>query len=475
LLEGGAGVHLPLPCDLRRMAPGDPAWEKRVAWLTQTHFDDSPATSIVTASADAKTGVKSAVASFRPHLRELLQRELRELMGTSTEVDVDESLMDAGLDSFAATELTSRLRSLTGVDVSPTLVFEQPTARAITTHLLEISPQGEDEVQAVELIESSPKAAAADACPRAQDAVVHGIAGRWPGSCASSDVLWNMIQAGGDAIRQVPLTRWTLSAEADVAMLSNEQIAGTCHGGFVASAQRFDTHAFASSPLEGESMDPHQRLQLETGYTSLHSAGFRRATLMDAKMGVLVGISKTDFQQLAAFGKLSAAGSVYVGTGSDLGIVPRRLSYTLGLQGPAFSLHTACSSSLVALDVVHHYSGQVQEWSVGGVHMVLTPPFHAANSGGEHASGLCVCSAGQGLTVSDRFPDHRYSFAERPLICIRRARRRLCTVRGECVIDYPLSTGCVDHPWFRDKARWQKRQLDGAKWTGAEADAARGA
>ena len=222
-------------------------------------------------------------------------------------------------------------------------------------------------------------------------------------------------------------------------------------------------------------MDPHQRLQLETGYTSLHSAGFRRATLMDAKMGVLVGISKTDFQQLAAFGKLSAAGSVYVGTGSDLGIVPRRLSYTLGLQGPAFSLHTACSSSLVALDVVHHYSGQVQEWSVGGVHMVLTPPFHAANSGGEHASGLCVCSAGQGLTVSDRFPDHRYSFAERPLICIRRARRRLCTVRGECVIDYPLSTGCVDHPWFRDKARWQKRQLDGAKWTGAEADAARGA
>ena len=49
--------------------------------------------------------------------------------------------MDAGLDSNGTTELTTRLRMLTGMEVSPTLVFEQPTARAIVAHLLDQLPQ----------------------------------------------------------------------------------------------------------------------------------------------------------------------------------------------------------------------------------------------------------------------------------------------------------------------------------------------
>ena len=46
-------------------------------------------------------------------------------------------LMEAGIDSLAATELSSRLRAATGLALSPTLVFEQPTPRAIAAHVLE--------------------------------------------------------------------------------------------------------------------------------------------------------------------------------------------------------------------------------------------------------------------------------------------------------------------------------------------------
>eukprot|EP00964_Phaeocystis_antarctica_P071200 scaffold43398_cov61-Phaeocystis_antarctica.AAC.1 len=45
--------------------------------------------------------------------------------------------MEAGIDSLAATELSSRLRAATGLLLSPTLVFEQPTPRAIAAHVLE--------------------------------------------------------------------------------------------------------------------------------------------------------------------------------------------------------------------------------------------------------------------------------------------------------------------------------------------------
>ena len=51
-------------------------------------------------------------------------------------------LMEAGIDSLAATELSNQLRDATGLTLSPTLVFEQPTPRAIAAQVLEEVCQG---------------------------------------------------------------------------------------------------------------------------------------------------------------------------------------------------------------------------------------------------------------------------------------------------------------------------------------------
>ena len=65
-------------------------------------------------------------------------RVVRELTGApAASLTPETPLMEAGVDSLAATELSSRLRSLTGVALSPTIVFEQPTPRAVAAHLLE--------------------------------------------------------------------------------------------------------------------------------------------------------------------------------------------------------------------------------------------------------------------------------------------------------------------------------------------------
>lgn len=60
---------------------------------------------------------------------------LRDLTGKA--LAPDGPLMDAGIDSLAAAELSSRLKGLTDVTISSTLIFEQPTPRAIVNHLLE--------------------------------------------------------------------------------------------------------------------------------------------------------------------------------------------------------------------------------------------------------------------------------------------------------------------------------------------------
>ena len=70
------------------------------------------------------------------HIEALVMRTIVELTGNSG-LRVEAPLMEAGVDSLAATELASRLREVTGVTLSSTIVFDHPTARAVAGHLLE--------------------------------------------------------------------------------------------------------------------------------------------------------------------------------------------------------------------------------------------------------------------------------------------------------------------------------------------------
>ena len=86
------------------------------------------------------TGSKPVSLQHMADLEAAVLRVVHELSGASgTSLSADMPLMEAGVDSLAATELSSRLRSLTGAALSPTLVFEQPTPRAIAKHLLAVT------------------------------------------------------------------------------------------------------------------------------------------------------------------------------------------------------------------------------------------------------------------------------------------------------------------------------------------------
>ena len=54
----------------------------------------------------------------------------------SGKLDEDTPLMEAGVDSLAATDVLDRLRAMSGTPLPAVLVFEQPTPRAIAAHVL---------------------------------------------------------------------------------------------------------------------------------------------------------------------------------------------------------------------------------------------------------------------------------------------------------------------------------------------------
>ena len=100
-------------------------------------------------------------------------RVVRELTGAPTaSLAAETPLMEAGVDSLAATELSSRLRALAASTLSPTLIFEQPTPRAIAAHLLQHAEDGVgDSCIAPALVSVRPQACLEVAVP----------VGRWPG------------------------------------------------------------------------------------------------------------------------------------------------------------------------------------------------------------------------------------------------------------------------------------------------------
>src|SRR4029079_6284736 len=67
----------------------------------------------------------------------------------------------------------------------------------------------------------------------------------------------------------------------------------------------------------------------------------------------------------------------YIGTGQASSVLSGRVSYVLGLQGPAMTVDTACSSSLVSLHLA--CAGVPQRECdlalAGGVQVMSTPSF----------------------------------------------------------------------------------------------------
>ena len=159
---------------------------------------------------------------------------------------------------------------------------------------------------------------AADAAPVA----IVGMACRLPG-CDNPEDLWRLLDDGRDPIQPSP------------------HAGGAC-AGVVASVDQFDASFFEISAREAETMDPRQRLTLETTWEALECARIVPGTLEGAAVGVYVGAS-------GFVAPLGNEGSFHEFTGALPGVIAGRVSHFLGLRGPCMSIDTACSSSLVAL------------------------------------------------------------------------------------------------------------------------------
>ena len=197
----------------------------------------------------------------------------------------------------------------------------------------------------VEIRELKARLAALEGAAREPIAIV-GAGVRAPGGVRDLDGLAKLVWNGVDAITPIPEGRWDVAAWYD----PTGEVPGKTtvrFGGFVDEVDRFDAEFFGISPLEAASMDPQQRLVLELAWHALEDAGQAPGELAGTATGVYLGIANNDYGRgLFAHPELI---DPYFSPGNAFSVASGRLSYLLGLQGPAVSVDTACSSSLVAV------------------------------------------------------------------------------------------------------------------------------
>jgi acyl transferase domain-containing protein len=123
---------------------------------------------------------------------------------------------------------------------------------------------------------------------------VVGIGGRFPGRANDPMSFWRLLEAGVDAITEVPADRWDMRAFHD----PDPSRPGKTYsrwGGFVEGIDRFDPHFFGISPREAARMDPQQRLLLEVAWEGREDAGLRLDRISGSRTAVFVGISSFDY------------------------------------------------------------------------------------------------------------------------------------------------------------------------------------
>nr|MDT0660553.1 type I polyketide synthase [Micromonospora sp. DSM 115978] len=305
----------------------------------------------------------------------------------------------------------------------------------------------------------------------AEDPVaIVAMACRFPGHVRSAAQLWDLVNEGRDAVTDFPTDRgWDLTRHAGAHPSPYAR-----RGGFLHDAGDFDAGFFDMSHAEALATEPLQRILLQVAWEAVENAGLDPRTLRGSSVGVFAGATANGYA--ARLDRVPDDLLPYLGGGTSASLASGRVSFALGLEGPAVTVDTACSSSLVAIHLACQAlrQGECALALAGGGTVMATPHVFASFSaqGGLAPDGRCKPFAaaadgmglgeGVGLVLLERLSDAK-----------RNGHPVLALVRGSAVNQDGATYG-LSAPHGPSQQRLIRQALATAGLSPGEVDAVEG-
>ena len=312
------------------------------------------------------------------------------------DIDAEEPLMDAGLDSLGMAEVGSLIQTNLGVELPSTLAFDYPTVSAMShfvSHQLFPDSGGGAGTRPLFGCAGSvvvPSVSHPGLSGGDRRTAVVGMGLRLPRTMFDMQALAEMLFMGGDAITKVPADRWDIDLNTASGLVQRRRDPQTesysRHGTFVQGIDLFDNAYFSVSAADAAEMDPQQRVLLQACAEALHLGGMDRKGMRNSNTAAIVGICNNDFDAILRGDAISmmlsgrsvkeVADKVGRIAYSTYAFAANRVSHTLGLVGPSLSVDTASASALVATHLAtkeaRNLGAGVRALS-GGVNLILHP------------------------------------------------------------------------------------------------------
>ncbi|MDG4810864.1 amino acid adenylation domain-containing protein [Micromonospora sp. WMMD1120] len=287
-------------------------------------------------------GDPPAAAGVRPRgrgpadVRALVADIVAELAGAP--VDPTVPFYELGIGSVTIVQLGARLERALGRRVPRPTLFAHPTVNALSAHLADVPAPAVTEQVA--------------AAPGDHHVAVIGMAARFPGADTVQEY-WANLLAGVESIRHFTPDELVAAGVPPEVATAPDFVGAS---GVLDDITGFDADFFGITPREARMLDPQHRLFLQTCHHALEDAGHPgdgpgRRTAVYAGSGMNLYPHHTYLRhQLATLpGSADPVASIGAALGNQPDFLATRVSYRLGLTGPAINVQTACSTSLVAV------------------------------------------------------------------------------------------------------------------------------
>ncbi|KAK4173467.1 putative polyketide synthase [Triangularia setosa] len=207
-----------------------------------------------------------------------------------------------------------------------------------------------------------------------------GMSCRFAGDVDSPEKLWKLVSQGRSAWSETPKDRFNIDGflHPNFEKLNGTNVIG---GHFLQEdIGLFDANFFNLSAETAAALDPQFRLQLESTYEALESAGITLQNVAGSNTSVFAGSFFRDYHESLIRDPDALPRFLLMGTGAAM--ASNRLSHFFDLRGPSMSVDTGCSTTLTALHqgCQSLRTGESNMSIVGGANIMFNPDMFLAMS-----------------------------------------------------------------------------------------------